>query len=170
MLELREQEKTRVGGQQLRDTDRRGVRPVRGAERVVDEEVTPLCKLAGELGSFFVSPGWKRVLEHLDPLVRKERAQMLAHGLDPERGILALRPAEVRADAILLASRSSSNSSVGSAARMRVSSATLPSSSGTFSPPARARLAFDVRVADGARQPHSDDGSSWTSSSRLPDG
>ena len=40
-----------------------------------------------------------RVLEHLDPLVGKQRAQVLAHRLDPEGRVLALRPAEVRADA-----------------------------------------------------------------------
>ena len=70
------------------------------AERVVDEEVAPLRELARELGVVLrLARVEARVLEHLDPLVRKERAQVLAHGLDPERGILALRPAEVRADA-----------------------------------------------------------------------
>ena len=39
MLELGEQEQPGVGGQQLRDADRRGVRAVRRAEGVVDEEV-----------------------------------------------------------------------------------------------------------------------------------
>ena len=35
----------------------------------------------------------------LDPLVRKQSAQVLAHRLDPERRILALGAAEMRADA-----------------------------------------------------------------------
>ena len=70
-----------------------------GAEGVVDEEVAAVRELAGELGIVLRLAGMEAgVLEHLDPLVREERAQVLAHRLDPERGILALRPAEVRTD------------------------------------------------------------------------
>ena len=45
MLQLGEQEQPSVRGQQLRDADGRGVRPVRGAEGVVDEEVAALGEL-----------------------------------------------------------------------------------------------------------------------------
>ena len=55
------------------------------------------------------------------------------------------------------APRSSSSRSVGSDARMRVSSATRPSSSGTFRSDAdEDDLAVDVGRLDGARQPHAD--------------
>ena len=70
-----------------------------GAEGVVDEEVAALRELAGDLGVVLRLAGMEAgVLQHLDPLVREERAQVLSHRLDPERRVLALRPAEVRTD------------------------------------------------------------------------
>ena len=73
---------------------------MRRAEGVVDEEVAALGELARELRVVLRLAGVEaRVLEHLDPLVRQERAQPPPDRLDPRRRILALRPAEVRADA-----------------------------------------------------------------------
>ena len=100
VLELGEQQQPRVGRQQLRDADGRGVRAVRRAECVVDVEVASLRELARELRVVLGLAGVEAgVLEHLDPLVREQPAQVLAHRLDPERRVLALRAAEMRADA-----------------------------------------------------------------------
>ena len=95
---------------------------------------------------------------------------MLAHGLDPERGILALRPAEVRADADparVALEQQLQRRQRGTDARV-VSD--LPSSSGTFKSARTSTLALDVRVATEGAAASFDDGSSWKSSSRLPDG
>ena len=141
VLELGEQEQAGVGGQELRDADRRGVRAVRRAEGVVDEEVAALGELAGELGIVLRLAGMEaRVLEHLDPLVRRGAsagARAPARSGRPGPRPSAGRGASRRGPAS--ASRSSRSSSVGSAARMRVSSATWPSSSGTFRSRGRAR-------------------------------
>ena len=172
VLELGEQEQPGVGGQQLRDADRRGMRAVRRAEGVVDEEVAALGQLTRELGIVRRLAGVEaRVLEHLDPLVRQERAQPLAHRLDPERGILALRPAEVRADAD--AGRAALEQQLERRQRR-------PDARVVGDPPVLERdvqvgadedgLAVDVRVADRARQPHSCCGSDWKSSIRFPEG
>ena len=174
VLELGEQEQPRVGGQQLRDALGRGVRAVRRAERVVDVEVAAVRELARE-GRVVrrLARVEARVLEHLDALVRRAaRAGARATGAIAERRVLALRPAEVRADARppprrARAAARASAARRGSACRRR----RAPSSSGTLrSARTSTTLPATSRVADGARQPHSAMGSDWKSSIRLPDG
>ena len=101
MLELGEQQQPRVRGQQVRDPLRRRVRAVGRAERVVDVEVAAVGELARERRVVRGLAGWKRVFSStLDPLVRKQLAQALARpARSRNAGVLALRPAEVRADA-----------------------------------------------------------------------
>ena len=75
VLELGEQQQAGVRRQELRDPDRRGVRAVSRAERIVDEEVAALRELAGELGVVLRLAGVETgVLEHLDPLVGEEES------------------------------------------------------------------------------------------------
>ena len=104
MLELVEQQQPGVGGQEVGDGLRRGVRAMRRAERVVDVEVAAVGELAREaLVVGRLARVEARVLEHVDALVGQELAQ-------PRRDrrhrvlravLLGLRPAEVRADAHL---------------------------------------------------------------------
>ncbi len=99
LLELALEQQPRVGGEHLGHADRRRVRPVRRAERVVDEQVEVVGELPRE-------PGVVRrlarveacVLEHANPLVWQVLVQPSFHRLHRERGVLPLRPAEVRAD------------------------------------------------------------------------
>ncbi len=98
-LQLPFEQEPRVGGQQVRDRLRGAVGAVGRAERVVHVEVASLRELAGEALVVARLAGIEAgVLEHLDARVGQERAQVLADGLDPETRVLALRPAEVRAD------------------------------------------------------------------------
>ena len=132
----------------------RGVRPVSRAERVVDVHVGELGELSGELGIVLrLTLLVPDVLQHED-VTRREvvgkrphviaddpgasvtsapvsSASRLAAGLRDSSGSRSFgRP---RWDTrIRRAPRSRSSSIVGSAARMRVSSATAPSSSGTL--------------------------------------
>ena len=85
---------------------------------------------------------------------------MLPHGLDPERGILALRPAEVRADtdpARVALEQQLQRRQRGTDARVVGDLAVLERNVQIRSH--EHGLAFDVRVADGARQPHVDQSS-----------
>ena len=132
--------------QQVRDALGRGVRAVRGAERVVDVDVGERGVALRELGVVLRLPRLEAdVLEHHDVAVghvvevgrelhlglqqlaqaRRRRAPARATRRGPWAGRGA-RSSSRRAP------RSRSRSSVGSAARMRVSSVIRPSSSGTL--------------------------------------
>ena len=136
MLELGEQQQSGVGRQQVRDGLGRGVRAMRRAERVVDVEVAAVGELAREaLVVRRLARVEARVLEHVDALVRQELAQPRCDRRHRvlRAVLLRLRPAEMRADAHLgRAAARAGAARVGSEARMRVSSATRPSSSGTL--------------------------------------
>ena len=72
---------------------------MRGAEGVVHVQVEAVGELARELRVVARLAGVEaRVLEHPDPLVRQKLAQPGLDRLHRERGVFALRPAEVRAD------------------------------------------------------------------------
>ena len=98
-LQLLLEEQPRVRGQQPRDALGRRVRPMRGAEGVVDEQVPAFGEPTGRLGIVRrlarIEP---RVLEHLDALVRKELAEPRGDRRDRERRIRPFRAAEMRAD------------------------------------------------------------------------
>jgi hypothetical protein len=118
---------------------------VGGAEGVVDVDVAERGEPLGQLGSFFVSPGSKRLFSssrtspgpsargHASTSRRRPPGQLhlgaeqlaepLGHRRHRELRVAAARPAEVR-DEDDAAPRSRSSSIVGSAARIRVSSAT----------------------------------------------
>ena len=155
MLELVEQEQPGVRGQQMRDRLGRRVRAVRGAERVVDVEVAAVGELARvALVVLRLARVEARVLEHGDAVVGQELAQPRLdrrHRGTPRRRLFGRpRCEQTRTSA---APPSSSSWSVGSEARMRVSSATRPSSSGTLRSDAdQDDLAGDVGVANGTRQ------------------
>ena len=67
VLELRSSSRPGVGRQEVRDALGRGVRAVRGAECVVDVEVAAVASSRANAGSFFVSPGSKRVFSSTSP-------------------------------------------------------------------------------------------------------
>ena len=137
---------------------RSGVGAVRGAEGVVDVDVrrAPASEPAS-IGSFFVSPGSKRVFSSSTIFARPEAAggacstsapttfgacvtstpssseRRSPTGASRELRVEPCRPAARGAEARTSAApRSRSSSSVGSAARIRVSSTTSPSFSGTL--------------------------------------
>ena len=96
----RSQQQPGVGGQQVRDALRRGVRAVRRAERVVDVEVAAVGELARELRVVLrlarVEAG---VLEHAHAARRASSSRSRAcDRRHRERRVRPLRPAEVRAD------------------------------------------------------------------------
>ena len=81
-LQLPLEQEASVGGQQVRDRLGRAVGAVRRAEGIVDVEVTAVGELAREALVVLGLAGVEaRVLEHVDPLVRKERAQVLGDRL-----------------------------------------------------------------------------------------
>mgnify|MGYP003693617449 CR=1 FL=1 len=135
LLELALEQEPRVGREQLRDADRRRAR---GAPSRTRRSRTGRGRRRARgrvSGSFFVSPGIEaRVLEHADAFVRAAApgagprpASSRTRGSSPfaaGRDASRRRPRRPRAP--------SSSSSVGSEARIRVSSATRPSSSGTL--------------------------------------
>ena len=99
LLQLALEQQARVGRKQLRDPDRGRVRPVDRAESVLDEQVTPLGELARELRVVLRLAGVEaRVLEDVDPLVRKQLAQPPRHGRHRQGGVRPFRAAQVRAD------------------------------------------------------------------------
>ena len=161
-----------VAGQQVRDALGGGVGAVGGAEGVVDVEVGERGERLGELR---VVLGLARleadVLEQQHVAGLEPVGHRLDLGADDRRRQLHLgaeqlaepladrRHRERRVDLpfgrprcetrTTRAPRSRSSSIVGSAARIRVSSATWPSSSGTLkSARTRTRLPVDVGVAD----------------------
>ena len=98
-LQLLLEEKAGVRRQQSSDALRRGVSAVRGAERVVDEDVHPVGEPSRRLGIVLRLAGVEAgVLEHGETLVRDQLAQALGNRRDREGRIGALRPPEVRAD------------------------------------------------------------------------
>ena len=142
-------------GHQLRDPLGRGVRAVRGAERVVDVDVGELGQRRGQLGVVLGLAGLVAdVLEQQDLPRREvvgERVDVVADGrrARASRRRRAARRAGRRPAAATARARGPSagpgarrarsgrpgrrsSSIVGSAARMRVSSAIEPSSSGTL--------------------------------------
>ena len=102
MLQLGEQEQPRIRRQQVGDGLGRGVRAVRGAERIVDVEVVPVRELAREgrvvLRLARVEAG---VLEHAQASVGNELAQAALDRRHRVRRpvLLRLRPPEMGADA-----------------------------------------------------------------------
>ena len=98
-LQLLLEQQARVGREQMRDPLGRRVRSVRRAERVVHEQVpaggeaTRRLRVVRRLARIEA-----RVLEYFDAIVRQKLADTCRHGRHGERGIGALRPAEVRAD------------------------------------------------------------------------
>jgi hypothetical protein len=132
VAELVEEQQPRVGGQDVRDGLGRRVGAVRGAEGVVDVEVAAVGELAGEALVVRRLARSKRVFSSTSTRSSSRSSWSRSRRARSGRRVLALRPAEVRADADAFAPRSSSSRSVGSAARIRVSSATRPASSGTF--------------------------------------
>ena len=112
-----------------------------------------------------------RVLEHLDPLVRQQPAQVLAHRLDPERRVLALRAAEMRADA----DRRGPALEQQLERRQRGANARVVGDGAVLERNVQVGaneddLPRDVGVTDRARQSHSAVWRTWKSSSRFPDG
>ena len=141
--------------QVLRDARRRRVRPVRRAERVVHVGVAERGELARQSGVVLrlaalpagvleqqhaagiepVHPTPHLRTDHLRRLVHggvDQLAEALAHGRQRRLRVAALRAAPDASTARAASPFSSSSSIVGSAARMRASSATRPSSSGTL--------------------------------------
>ena len=99
LLELALQQQPRIGREELRYSDRRRVRAVRRAERVVDEQVEAVGEPARGFRVVLRLAGIEaRVLEHADALVRQELAQPGRDRRDREGRVLAFRPTEVRAD------------------------------------------------------------------------
>ena len=97
-LELGHEQQPGVRGQEVRDRLGRGVRAMRGAERVVHVEVHALGEGAGRLRVVRGLPREEaRVLEDAHPLVRDELGQPLGDGRDRERRVGAFRAPEVRA-------------------------------------------------------------------------
>ena len=136
VLELLLEQEAGVRGQQMRDRLGRRMRAMRRAERVVDVEIAAVGELARErLVVLRLARIEARVLEHAHAFVGQQLAQAgvdrLASSTSPDpRRSSAVRGASRRGSPAR--PRSSRSSSVGSDARMRVSSATSPSSSGTF--------------------------------------
>ena len=99
LLQLALEQKAGVGRQQVRDGLRRGVGPVRRAERVVHVDVQVVGELARE-GRIVrrLARVEARVLEQPYARVGLELAQPFGNRRDAKRRILALRPAEVRAE------------------------------------------------------------------------
>ena len=99
LLQLALEEQARVGGKQLGDADGGRMRPVRGAERVVDEEVEVVRELACELWVVRRLAGVEAgVLQDADPLVGQELPKSCLHRLHRESRVLAFGPPQVRAD------------------------------------------------------------------------
>ena len=155
-LDLALHQQPGVGRQQLGDADRRGVRPMRGPERVVDVDVGVGREGRGEGRVVRLLLGVEaEVLEHqdlagseaLDRVLRADPervagdrdvpAQELGQAL-PDRPQaqavldLAVRPPEVAGQDDRGARAGGAALIVGMAARMRESSVTLPSASGTL--------------------------------------
>ncbi len=108
---------------------------MRRAERVVDVEVAALGELAREAGVVLrLARVEARVLEHVDPVVRQQLVQPRRDRRDRELARSSSVFGRPRCEQTRTSARraSSRSSSVGSEARMRVSSATRPSSSGTL--------------------------------------
>ena len=150
MLELLEQEQTCVRRQQMSHRLRGRVRAMRRAEGVVDIEILPVGELAANAGSFFVSPGIEaRVLEHAG---RGRRGAARAAARRRARSRTSPCPPRSWGGRDASTRRCPSPPgreaacSVGRAARIRVSSATRPPSSGTFKS-ARTRTRFPVTSA-----------------------
>src|SRR5207302_9413958 len=102
LLELPPEEQAGVRREEVRDRLGRGVRAVRRAEGVVHIQVTPLGEASRSLWVVLRLAGIKAgVLEHGYPLVRKELAQPLPHGLPLVRWVVFFRAPEVGADADL---------------------------------------------------------------------
>ncbi len=98
-LQLLLEQKPGVRRQEPGDALRRSVRAVRGAERVVDEDVHPRGESSRRLGIVLrLARVEARVLEHGETLVRDQLAQALGNRRDRECRIGSLRPSEVRAD------------------------------------------------------------------------
>ena len=132
---------------------------MRRAERVVDIEVAAVGELVRESARRSSSRPGRSACSRARGPVRPAAALAAALRPAPSSTWRGPRPSSAGRDASRraprAAPRSSSSSSVGSEARMRVSSATRPSSSGTFrSARTSTRLARDVGVADRARVPH----------------
>ena len=159
MLELVQQQQARVGGQQVRDGLGRGVRAVGRAEGVVHVEVAACGELAREaLVVLRLARVEARVLEHVDPLVRAG-ARAAAPRPAPSRTSRGPPPSSAGRGASRRGPRprrcSSRSSSVGSEARMRVSSATAAVLERHVQIGAdQDGLARDVGVADRARHAH----------------
>ena len=155
LLELPLQQEPGVGREQLRDAVGRGVRAVRRAESVVDEEVGAVGELAPNSRVVRrLARVEARVLEHADPLVagaaRASRARDRASSRTPGPAPSAGRGASRRHLARRRAPAGSS--SVGSDARIRVSSATRAVLERHVQVGAHEHvLAGDVGVANGAR-------------------
>ena len=98
VLELGEEQEAGVGRQHVRDRLRRGMRTVGRAERVVDVEVHSLRQLARGRRVVLRLAGQKaRVLEHANAVIGQELREPGRDRRDRERGIDALRTAQVRA-------------------------------------------------------------------------
>ena len=133
LLQLALQQQAGIRREQMRDRLRGCMCAMRGAERVVDVEVASVGQLARELRVVLrLARMEARVLENGDARIVHERAQMLFDRLQREGRVLPFgRPrCEQRRSFCTPPSRRSRI--VGSAARIRVSSATRPFSSGTL--------------------------------------
>ena len=142
LLQLALEQQAGVGGQDLRDADGGGMRAMCGAEGVVHVEIEAVRELAGEVRIVRLLAGVEaRVLQDADPLVRRSSRSRASTGFIENAGSSPFGRPRCEQTTISAAPRSNSSSSVGSEARIRVSSATCPSSSGTFrSARTRARL------------------------------
>ena len=152
------EQQPRVGGQQAGDALGRGVRAMRRAEGVVHVEVAALGELAGEaLVVLRLARVEARVLEHVGSRSSRQqlgepRPRRAPSGTSARSSSVFGRP-RCEQTRISRAPPSSSSCSVGSDARMRVSSATSPSFERDVEVGAdQDDLPVDVGVADGARQ------------------
>ena len=127
-----------------------------GAERILDEQVVAVGQLARELRVVGGLPRVEaRVLEHRE-LAVEQLPQPLLDGLHRVRGVRALRPAEVRAD------RDGGGRAVAEQLerRQRGADAGVVRHASVLERHVQIganedAAAFDLRVAHGARVPHS---------------
>ena len=136
VLELGQEQQAGVGRQQVRDGLGRGVRAVRRAERVVDVEVAARRRARARSARRSSSRRGRSACSRARGRARRAGARAAAPRPAPSRTSRDPPRSSAGRDASRRAPprrRCSSRScSVGSEARMRVSSATRPSSSGTF--------------------------------------
>ena len=98
-VELAFEQEAGVGGQQLRNADRGGVRPVHRPERVLDEDVVAVGELLREPRVVLrLARVEARVLEHVKTLVGQELLQAFCNGAQRECGVVSLGPSEMRAN------------------------------------------------------------------------